>query len=188
MPFLKSLPENAGPPHVFKRYPDIYGPYSEMSQALMNGPSPLSPAQREVILAFAAGVSGNSFVFTGHSAVAYAWGVEQGLLDALVADLDTAPVDEPLRALLRFVRKLMLEPTEMQQEDAGAVFAAGWDQDALHSAVAVAGRAAFMHRLVAGCGFNPLDPQVAASHAKKRVEKGYVNLYPAFRKDGSKEG
>ncbi|MBN9889867.1 carboxymuconolactone decarboxylase family protein [Salipiger abyssi] len=182
MPFLKSLPENAGPPNVFKQYKEIYGPFSEMSQALMNGPSPLSPAERELILAYAAGVSGNGFVFTGHSEVAYAWGYERGLLDRLVEDVDSAPVEEKLKPLLRFVRKLMLSPTEMTQADADAVFAAGWDEAALHGAIAVAGRAAFMHRLVAGCGFEPLDPEVAARHAKKRVEKGYVNLYSAFRK------
>ena len=46
MPYLDDLPENAGPPAVFKKFPDVYGPFSDMSQALMNGPSPLSPAER----------------------------------------------------------------------------------------------------------------------------------------------
>ena len=39
-----------------------------------------------------------------------------------------------------------------------------------------------MLRLVQGFGFVPLSREVAAKHAKKRVERGYVNLYPAFRK------
>lgn len=182
MPYMKSLPENAGPPNLFKRYPDIYRAFSEMSQALMNGPSPFSPAERELLLAYAAGVSGNGFVFTGHSEVAYAWGVERGLLDRLVADPLGLDADEKLRPVLAFVRKLMLNPGEMSQTDADAVYAAGWDEDALHTAIAVAGRAAFMHRLVAGCGFAPLDPKTAAGHARKRVEQGYVNLYAAFRK------
>ena len=55
MPFLKSLPENAGPPNVFKQYPDIYGPFSEMSQAMMNGPSPLGQGERELIAAWTSG-------------------------------------------------------------------------------------------------------------------------------------
>ncbi len=183
MPHLKSLPENAGPPAVFVQYPDIWRPWSEMSQALMNGPSPLTPAEREVILAYAAGVAGCTFVFTGHSEAAYAWGVQRGLLDALLADLQTAPVEPRLRALLSFVRKLMLTPQEVGPADAEAVFAAGWEEQGLHDAIAVTARAAFMQRLVAGCGFAPLDPAVAARHAAKRVEQGYVNLYPAFRKD-----
>jgi hypothetical protein len=40
-----------------------------------------------------------------------------------------------------------------------------------------------MQRLIAGHGFNLLDREVAQNHAPKRVEKGYVNLYSAFRKD-----
>lgn len=181
MPFFNSLPENAGPPNVFKQYPDIYGPFSEMSQAMMNGPSPLTQGERELILAYAAGVAGCDFVFVGHSEVAYAWGFEEGLLDKLLEDLETAPVDARMKAMLAFVRKLATTPNEMSQPDADAVFAAGWDDHALADAIAVTARAAFMHRLVAGFGFNPLDREVAASHAKKRVERGYLNIYRAFR-------
>ena len=151
----------------------------------MNGDSPLSPAEREILLAYAAGVSGNRFVFVGHSEVAYAHGVERGLLDKLLEDLNTAPVAPRLRPVLAYVRKLMIAPSEVVQADADAVFEAGWVEAALHSAIAIAGRAAFMHRLVAGFGFAPLDPSVAASHAQKRVEKGYVNIYSAFRKGRS---
>ena len=41
MPFFKSLPENAGPPAIFDLYPEVYRPWAETSEALMNGPSPL---------------------------------------------------------------------------------------------------------------------------------------------------
>lgn len=181
MPFFKSLPDDAGPPNVFREYPEIYRPFSEMSQAIMNGPSPLHPAEREMILAYAAGVMGCEFVYTGHSEVAYAWGIEEGTLDRLMEDLDTAPVQPRLKPLLSFVCKLADNPNSLTQDDADAVFAAGWDEQALHSAVAITARAAFMHRLVAGHGFKTLDREVAASHAKKRVERGYVGVYRAFR-------
>ena len=48
-----------------------------MSQALMNGPSPLNQGE-PAILAYAAGVAGCRFVCVAHSAVAYAWGVAPG--------------------------------------------------------------------------------------------------------------
>lgn len=182
MPYLKNLPENAGPPSIFTRYPDIYGPFSEMSEALMNGPSSLGQAEREIVLAFAAGSMGCGFVFTGHSEVAYAWGVERGILERLLDDIETAPVDAKLKALLRYVRKLAATPNDVSQPDVDAVLDAGWDEQALHDSIAITARAAFMHRLVAGYGFNPLDPAVAQAHAHKRVEHGYVNLYKAFRK------
>jgi len=55
------------------------------------------------------------------------------------------------------------------------------DEQALHDAIAISARAAFMQRLVEGHGFTPLTKDVARDHAKRRVEKGYVNLYSAFR-------
>src|SRR5262245_65749121 len=70
MAFFKSLPKNAGPPQVFEAHPDLYGLWSEMSQVLMNGTSPLSPGERELILAFAADVAQYEFVCVAHSAVA----------------------------------------------------------------------------------------------------------------------
>ena len=182
MPFMKSMPEDAGPPLVFQARPDLYRPWSEMSQALMNGASPLSQAERELILAFAAGVAGCRFVYTAHSAVAEAWGVPGGVLDALLEDIDSAPVEDRLKPLLAFARKLTLTPGEMTQADADAVFDAGWDEHALHDAIAITARAAFMQRLVEGHGFVPMPREVARKHAAKRVELGYVNLYPEFAK------
>lgn len=183
MAFFSSLPDGSGPANVFTAYPHIYRLWAEMSQALMNGASPLSPGERELILAYAAGVAGCKFVYVAHSEVAYAWGAETGLLDRLLEDLETAPVKASLKPLLAFVRKLMLSPGQMSQADADAVFAAGWDERALHDAIAVTARAAFMQRLVEGHGFTPMSRELAAKQARRRVERGYVNLYPAFREE-----
>jgi len=182
MPFFNSLPDNAGPPEVFKTYPQLYSLWSEMSQVLMNGPSPLSPAERELILAFAAGEAGCAFVYAAHSEVAYAWGIEEGLIDKLLDNLETAPIEPRLKPLLAFVRKLTLTPGEMTQADADAVFNEGWEEQALHDAIAVTARMSFMQRLAEGHGFVPWTKVVAREHANKRVKLGYVNLYPAFAK------
>jgi uncharacterized peroxidase-related enzyme len=182
MPFFKSLPDHAGPPHVFNAYPEVYGPWAETSQALMNGPSPLSPGERELIFAYAAGVAGSDFVYVAHAAVAEAWGIEEGLTDKLVEDLDSAPVEPRLKPLLAFVRKLTLTPSDMTQADADAVFDAGWDEKALHDAIAITARMCFMQRLTAGHGFIPMTKEKAKERAVARVEKGYVNLYPKFAK------
>jgi uncharacterized peroxidase-related enzyme len=181
MSFFKALPANAGPANVFAAHPEIYGAWSRMSEAMMNGPSPLSHGERELILAYAAGVGGCRFVCIAHSEVAYALGIERGLVDRLLVDFERANIEPRLRPLLAFVRALMATPSEMKQDDADAVFAAGWDEHALHDAIAITARAAFMQRLVEGHGFAAMSPEVAAKHAKRRVELGYVNLYPAFR-------
>jgi len=180
MPFFKSLPENAGPPDIFVTHKDLYGLWAEMSQLLMNGPSPLSRGERELILAFAAGVAGCSFVYMAHAQVAYELGIDEGLVEQLVEDFEGARIDTRLRPLLAFVRKLTLSGSSITQVDADAVFAAGWDEKALHDVIAIAGRAAFMQRLVEGYGFVTWTREVAREHAGKRVRLGYVNLYPAL--------
>jgi uncharacterized peroxidase-related enzyme len=169
---------------VFEARPDLYGLWSEMSQVLMNGNSPLSPGERELILAFAAGVAQCQFVCVAHSEVAYEWGIEEGLIERLVENFDAAPIDNRLRSLLAYVRKLVLVPRELTQDDADAVFAAGWDERALHDAIAITARAAFMQRLVEGHGFTPWTNEAAREHAKKRVKLGYVNLYPILATRG----
>ena len=181
MPFFKSMPADAGPPNVFNRHPEIYKAWSAMSEALMNGPSPLSQGERELILAYAAGVMKCTFVCGAHSEVAYAWGIRRGLVEAMLRDPETATIEPRIKILLAYVRKLAATPNALAQADADAVFAAGWDEHALHDAICVTARAAFMQRLVQGHGFTPLPPDVSAKHAKKRVELGYLNLYPRFR-------
>ena len=181
MPFVKSLPDNATPLTVYQGHPEVYGPWSKMSEALMNGASPFSQAERELLFAFAAGVAGSDFVCIAHSEVAYARGVKRGIVEALIEDASSAGVDDQWRPVLDLVRKLMLRPCEVSQSDVDAVFQAGWDELALNHAISIAGRAAFMHRLVAGYGFTPLSREAAAKHAERRIKKGYVNVVPDGR-------
>ena len=178
MPFFKSMPVDAGPANVFTAQPDIFGPWSAMSQALMNGPSPLTPGEREMIAAYVVGVAGCDFAYVAHCQAAYAWGIEDGTIDRLLDDLDAA--EPKFRPLLAFVKKLTLNPGTMDQADADAVFDAGWNEKALGDAIAVTARMCFMQRLVEGHGFNAMSRAKAKQNARKRVEKGYVNLYPEF--------
>lgn len=180
MPFLASLHADAGPPSIYTKYPEIYSPWSTMSEALMNGPSPLSQGERELILAYACAVAGCELVHVAHSEVAYAWGIPQGLVEQLLEDPEKAPADAKLKVLLGYVSKLMTDPNAMGQADLDAVLAAGWSEHALHDAVAVTARGAFMHRLIAAYGFKPMSREAAARKAQKRKTLGYVNLYPSF--------
>jgi hypothetical protein len=95
-----------------------------------------------------------------------------------VADIASAPVNEKLKPLMALVKKLVLAPTEVSQSDADAVFAAGWDEQAYHSAVAVTARMTFMSKIIHGHGFIPMSPERAKVNAEHRAKTGYVGLYP----------
>lgn len=178
MPFLKSLPENAGPPLIYTSYPEIYGPWSDMSEQLMNGPSHFSYPEREMLFALAAGAAGSENVYIAHNAVAVALGLPEGLLARLLAGQGFDDLAPKLRPAVHYAILLGRAPNSASQADVDAILAAGWDDRAVHDLIAICARAAFMHRLTSGFGFAPLTPEQAKERARQRIAKGYVNLYP----------
>lgn len=181
MPFLKSLPADATPGNVFSAYPEIYRHWAEMGQVLVNGSSPLSPAERELIQAYTAGLIGCRYAHVAHTAAVKACGGDEAVVAILLADgIDSAPVADSWKPLLKFIRKLALTPTEVDQADAEAVFAAGWSEKALHDAIAVTARMTFMTRIIHGHGFVPMTPERARTSAEHRAKVGYVELYPGL--------
>ncbi|MDA0651918.1 MAG: carboxymuconolactone decarboxylase family protein [Proteobacteria bacterium] len=181
MSFFKSLPDGAGPGNIFSAYPEIYSHWTQMGEALINGPSPLSPGERELIQAYVSGLVKCRYSYIAHCEAAYARGIERGLIEKIVSDPDGAPVEAKLKPVLAYVKKLTLVPTEVTQADADAVFAAGWDEKALHDVIAVTARMNFMCRIVEGYGFTPMTPEIARQRAEERARVGYVNLYPAMK-------
>jgi AhpD family alkylhydroperoxidase len=183
MPFLKPYTDKSGPGEVFHAYPEIYRHWTQMGEALINGPSPLSPGEREMIQAFVAGLMDCRFAYVAHTAAAEARGIAPGVVEKLVADVASAPVSAKLKPLLALVRKLVLTPTAVSQSDADAVFAAGWDEQAYHSAVAVTARMTFMSKIIHGHGFVAMSPERARANAEHRAKAGYVGLYPQLAKE-----
>ena len=181
MSFVKSLPEGSGPGNIFSAYPEIYGHWTKMGEALINGPSPLSPGERELIQAYVSGLVDCHYSYIAHCEAAYARGIERDLVPKLVSDPGSAPIDTKLKPIMAYVKKLTLTPTETSQADVDAVFAAGWDERALHDVIAVTARMNFMCRIVEGYGFTPMTPEVARQRAEERARVGYVNLYPDMK-------
>ncbi len=182
MPYLKSHNEKSGPGDVFSAYPEIYRHWAEMGQLLINGPSPLTPGEREMIQAFVAGVIDCKYAYVAHTAAAVSRGIETGVVEKLVANVETAPVSTKLKPLMSFVRKLAAAPATIGQSDVDAVLAAGWDERGLHDAIALTARMTFMSRIIFGHGFVPMTPERAKTNAEHRAKVGYVALYPSLDK------
>lgn len=175
MPYLKSLPDDAVLLQVFRAYPDTARPLLDYHELVMRGPSPFTVAERELIAAYVSGVNECGYCHGVHTATAEAFGIPEGLLEALLADLDTAPVDERIRAVLRYVGKLTTAPARLTDEDAAAVLAAGWDERALHDAVIVCALFNFMNRMVNGLGIKA-DESYFALSGKRLRDVGYTGL------------
>lgn len=176
MSYLPSLPPDAVLADVFAAFPASSAPLLDYHQVLLRGPSPFSVAERELIAAYVSGLNACGYCHGVHTATAEAFGIPEGLLSDLVADVGTAAVDARMRPVLRYVRKLTLTPSRMAPSDAEEVFAAGWDERALHDAVSVCALFNFMNRLVEGLGVNAGAAYFAAAARRLSGEAGYAGL------------
>lgn len=176
MPYLNSLPANAVLLDVFRAFPETSRPLLDYHELVMRGPSPFTVAEREQIAAYVSGVNNCGYCHGVHTATAEACGVPAGVLRATDADdLDAAGVDGRMAAVLRYVDKLTRTPAQLTRQDAERVFAAGWDERALHDAVLVCALFNFMNRLVEGLGIRA-DQDYFATSGNRLVEVGYAGL------------
>lgn len=175
MTYLPSLPTDAVLLDVFRAYPQAARPLLDYHQVLLRGPSPFTLAERELIAAYVSGLNACHYCHGVHSATAQQFGIAEGTLAALLSDVDSAPVDDRIRPVLRYVRKLTLTPSRMTPQDAAEVLASGWDEQALHDAVSVCALFNLMNRLVEGLGVTADDSYFPTS-AKRLAGIGYEGL------------
>ncbi|MEV6647296.1 peroxidase-related enzyme [Amycolatopsis sp. NPDC051371] len=175
MSYLKSLPAETALLQVFRAYPEPARHLLAFHEALLRGDSPFTAGEREMIAAYVSGLNDCDYCHGIHTVTAEAFGVPEGVLKAALTDLDAAPVDDRLKPVLSYVGKLTRTPSRMTAADADAVFAAGWDDRALHDAVLVCALFNFMNRMVDGLGIQA-DAAYATTSGERLAEGGYAGL------------
>jgi len=181
MPFLASLPKGASLLDVFKTFPVTSKPLIEFHEALLRGPSPFSVAERELIAAYVSGLNRCRYCSGVHTATAELLGIAPGSVGPAVDSIETAPVPDKMKPVLRYAQKLTRQPDSVRQEDADAIFNAGWDESALYHAVAVTALFNFMNRLVEGLGIE-LDPAYVKPASERLAKRGYLPLLELMRR------
>jgi hypothetical protein len=132
---------------------DFYGgPMQGVTHEAMRGPSAWSVGDRELMAAFVAKT--NEFVWCTRAHVAVAEGAyrDRVKVSAVLSHLDTAAIEEPLRATLRMLRKLTREHA-VNADDMRAVVAAGVSREQLEDALAVCFSFNTIGRLADAFGF-----------------------------------
>lgn len=175
MSFFKSLPEDAGVRHILILNPKAGRALIELHTAALRNEGPLEPHHKELIAAYVSGLNACQYCYGVHSETARAFGVEAATIEALVADVDTSDVQDCLKPVLRFARKLTLDPARMTDKDAQAVFDAGWSEAALHEIVLTVSLFNFMNRLLEGHGVKG-SPEVFTSRGQALKDDGYAPL------------
>lgn len=169
MPFLSCFSENHHLSEVFTNFPEGAQPLMEYHDIILRGPSPLTVGERELIAAVVSGTNACSFCYGAHALAAERFGMEESLMTALLEDIDSAPIDDKMKPVLKYVTKLTREPAKIVKADADAVLEAGWSEQALYHAVSVCALFNFMNRIVEGMGVK-VNPDMLAERRSKMQE------------------
>lgn len=157
---------------VFYR-PDFYGARAkEFTHEAMRGPSAWSVGDRELMAAYVSKVNKSAFCIGAHSATArqaYQGGAK---VRAVLADLESAPVEEGLRATLRMLGKLTREG-KVGAENMREVLSAGVSRQQVEDALAVCAAFNTTDRLADAFGFDVLSPEGFEAGAKYLLKRGY---------------
>ena len=106
MPFLPSLPDPAHLMDLYARFPENVRPLMDYTDGLLRGEGELSVGERELIATYVSALNACTFCAGAHRAYAEVFGIDGALIDALIEDVESAPVDERLRPVLAYVAKL----------------------------------------------------------------------------------
>lgn len=186
MPFFPSLPEDAGVRHILRLHPAAGRALIEFHSAVLRVDSQLTAAHKELIAAYVSGLNACRYCFGVHQETARAFGIDESLLQAMLVDLDQAPVDAGLRPLLALARRLTLTPSHATQGDVDAVFAAGWAERDLHDAILTICLFNFMNRLLEGHGVNG-RPDLYAQRGLDLHRHGYAPLLAMLEEPATQE-
>ncbi len=135
MPFLPTLPEDAGVRHILALNPAAGRALIEFHEATLRVDSQLTGKDKELIAAYVSGLNACQYCYGVHKQTAKAFGVPVDVFEALLADVETAPIDARLKPILAYAKVLTLTPAEALQRHVDAVLAAGWTERDLHDAI-----------------------------------------------------
>jgi uncharacterized peroxidase-related enzyme len=157
---------------VFYR-PDFYGtPMKAITHPAMRGPSAWSVGDRELMAAYVSKVNECAFCIGAHTATSAMAYQDEAKVLAVLSDLETASIEEPLRATLRLLGKLTREQT-VNADDMRAVLSASVSREQIEDALAVCFAFNTTDRLADAFGFFVPEPKGFEAGAKFLLQRGY---------------
>ena len=157
---------------VFYR-PEYYGSWAkEFTQEAMRGPSAWSVGDRELMAAFVSQANESAFCIRAHSATAEQAYQDGPKVAAVLSDLESAPVEDGLRATLRMLGKLTREG-KVGAGDMRQVLSAGVSPQQVEDALAVCAAFNTTGRLADAFGFEVLSPEGFEAGARYLLKRGY---------------
>jgi AhpD family alkylhydroperoxidase len=153
--------------------PEFYGtPMRAATQEAMRGASAWSVGDRELMGAAVSQMNECEVCTKTHAGVAALAYQDGAKVAAALSDLERAPLEAPLRATLRLLRKLTREHA-VDADDVRAVLAAGASREQIEDALAVGFTFNTVDRLSRAFGFSVSGPKAFEAGARFLLARGY---------------
>lgn len=150
---------------------DFFGA-GPLTHEAMRGPSAWSVGDRELMAAFVAQANQCPFCVAAHTATSRLWFQDDAKVAAVLEDVNSAPIEEPLRATLRMLGTLAREHS-IDADDVQTVLAAGVSVQQIEDALAVCFAFDVTTRLANAFDFTVASPAAMDAGAKHLLRRGY---------------
>ena len=154
MSYLPSSPNLNSLGSMLAKYPRRGILLFKLLEDIMSGCSPLSKEMRELIITYISELNHCEFFYKAHKEKAKELGIDEVVFDQLQTDISGANIDEKIKPLLYYIKKLTLTPDQITQTDAQRIFDAGWDEQALLDSVEICAVVNCVIRFVSGIGID----------------------------------
>lgn len=150
------------------------------TEEVMRGPSPLSVGLRELIGAYFSKRNQCSFCSDAHAAAATEY-LDKDLVDEVLQDLENSRLDEPHKALFRYIGKLADNASRVTASDINKLKEAGWSEEAIYDALTVASVFKFYNTWNGGSGVRNMTPEDYAHSGRVLKNMGYCMDFKVSR-------
>jgi alkylhydroperoxidase family enzyme len=96
------------------------------------------------------------------------------MVDAVLEDFRTAPIDEKHRALFAFIEKVNRASNQIGPDDIQIAVAAGWTEEALYDAITVCALFNFYNTWIDATGVADMPPEMYDMSGQRLASSGYV--------------
>jgi alkylhydroperoxidase family enzyme len=96
------------------------------------------------------------------------------MVDAVLEDYRTAPIDARERALFAFIEKVNRQSNSVRRDDIDRLKAAGWSEDAIYDAITVCALFKFYNAWIDATGVHDLPAAAYEMSGKRMAAQGYT--------------
>jgi alkylhydroperoxidase family enzyme len=99
---------------------------------------------------------------------------DRSLVDAVLEDFRTAPLDDRDKALFGFIEKMNAQSNQIRRDDIDNLKQAGWTEEAIYDAITVCALFKFYNAWIDATGVHDLPAAAYALSGKRMAEQGYI--------------